>query len=101
ERGPLAALSKEADAYRGDEQRPLGGFVAVMGIYGAIVAAASLLARRRLPERLAWGDLALISVATHKVSRRLAKDPVTSPLRAPFTEFRGVSGVAELAEDVR
>jgi hypothetical protein len=99
--GPLAALSKEADAYRGDEERPLGGFVAVMAVYGAIVAVASLLARRRLPERFAWGDLALISVATHKVSRRLAKDPVTSPLRAPFTQFRGTSGTAELAEDVR
>jgi hypothetical protein len=31
----------------------------------------------------------------------IAKDPVTSPLRAPFTRFRGTSGPAELAEEVR
>lgn len=32
---------------------------------------------------------------------RIAKDPVTSPLRAPFTVFRGPSGHAEVAEEVR
>jgi hypothetical protein len=42
-----------------------------------------------------------MSVATHKLSRILAKDPVTSPLRAPFTTFNGTSGEAELAEEVR
>jgi len=40
-------------------------------------------------------------VATHKLSRIIAKDPVTSPLRVPFTTFEGTSGPAELAEDVR
>jgi hypothetical protein len=29
---------------------------------------------------------------THKLARTLAKDPVTSPLRAPFTQYEGVSG---------
>nr|WP_231135291.1 DUF1360 domain-containing protein [Motilibacter deserti] len=42
-----------------------------------------------------------MSVATHKLSRLIAKDPVTSPLRAPFTKFAGTSGEAELAEEVR
>ncbi len=51
--------------------------------------------------RIQLGDLALLSVATHKISRLLAKDPVTSPLRAPFTRFEGTSGPAELKEDVR
>src|SRR5205807_1092615 len=36
-----------------------------------------------------------------KLSRRLAKDPVTSPIRAPFTRATGVSGPAELAEEVQ
>jgi len=39
--------------------------------------------------------------ATHKLSRLIARDPVTSPLRAPFTEYRGTAGPAELREDVR
>lgn len=29
------------------------------------------------------------------------KDPVTSPLRAPFTEYQGTQGPAELKEEVR
>ena len=36
-----------------------------------------------------------------RLSRTLAKDPVTSPLRAPFTKYEGTSGAAELAEEVR
>jgi hypothetical protein len=35
------------------------------------------------------------------VARLLAKDPVTSPIRAPFTRYEGQSGPAELAEEVR
>src|SRR5205085_6857823 len=46
-------------------------------------------------------DIALLAVATHKLSRLIARDPVTSPLRAPFTRFAGTSGPAELKEDVR
>jgi hypothetical protein len=56
---------------------------------------------RHLPERLAWSDLGLVAVATHKLSRQLAKDPVTSPLRAAFTRYTGTSGEAEVAEEVR
>ena len=36
-----------------------------------------------------------------RVSRTLAKDTVTSPIRVPFTRFRGTSGHSELAEEVR
>jgi Protein of unknown function (DUF1360) len=38
---------------------------------------------------------------THRLSRTLAKDSVTSPIRAPFTRYAGVSGPAELHEEVR
>ena len=41
------------------------------------------------------------AIATHKVSRMIAKDPVTSPLRAPFTTYEGVSAPSELHEEVR
>lgn len=89
--------------YSADESRPLRSFVGLMAAYGAMVAAGSLLVQRRggPPERLRADDLALVAVATHKISRLVAKDPVTSPLRAPFTRFAGTTGPAELKEDVK
>ena len=96
--------AREKAEYEAGSNRPIGSFLAVMGVYGAGVGGLAIVLRRRgqvLPERLALGDLALLTVATHKLSRLLAKDPVTSPLRAPFTTFEGVSGPAELQEKVR
>ena len=83
--------------------RPLGGYLAIMAGYGALMAgAAALLARsNRLPDGLRASDAVLLSVATHKLSRTLAKDAVASPLRAPFTTFKGAAGPGEVNEDVR
>lgn len=91
------------EAYAHGENRPLGAFLGLMGAYAAATTAAGVAVvrtRGRLPERLRVGDLLLLSVATHKLARLVAKDPVTSPLRAPFTRFEGTSGEAELAESV-
>ena len=90
--------------YAPSDERPLGSFLALMGTYGALVGVGALGLRRsgaRLPERVGVGDVALLAVATHKLSRLIAKDPVTSPLRAPFVRFAGTSGEAELNEEVR
>jgi hypothetical protein len=98
------AARRQADEYSGDADRPLGSYAAVLGVYGVVVAGLAgvvHLTGRRLPRRLAPYDLVLATVATHKVSRRLAKDPVASPLRAPFTRFAGTTGPAELKEEVR
>ncbi len=109
--GPTAPLRRLADAakeasadYSPDEHRPLRHYLATMATYAGAVTTVALVAKlrgRQLPERLAWGDVALITVATHKLSRLIAKESVTSPLRAPFTRYEGVSGPAELAEDVK
>jgi hypothetical protein len=91
-------------AYASGEDRPLGSLLAILGGYGVVTGGlftAVRLSRRELPERLPASDLALLTVATHKIARLAAKDPVTSPLRAPFTRFDGTSGEAELAEQVR
>jgi hypothetical protein len=43
----------------------------------------------------------LIAAATHKLSRILTKDAVTSPIRAPFTRYREPTGDGEVMEEVR
>ncbi len=95
---------QEKEAYEAGSDRPVGSFLVIMGGYLAGVGGLAVVLRRRghvLPERVGLADLVLVSVATHKLSRLLAKDPVTSPLRAPFTRFAGLSGPAELSEKVR
>jgi hypothetical protein len=102
--GRLAqAVREEEQAYSGGEERPLGGYAGAMAVYAGAVAALVATARatrRPLPEPGPW-DLVLCAGATHRLSRLLAKDPVTSPLRAPFTRFEGTTGPAELKEEVR
>lgn len=101
---PAEWARKKADSYRGASRRPLGGYLMILGVYGSVVSGLAGLARRTgkaPPERVTPWDVALFGIATHRVSRTLAKDPVTSPLRAPFTKYVGVQGPAELAEEVR
>lgn len=97
----LAGLRR---AYAPHEHRPLDGDSAAMGAFGvlaAAVAAAAKVTGRPVPERPSTQDVVLISIATHKLSRLLAKDSVTSPLRAPFTRYSEPGGAAEVNEDVR
>jgi hypothetical protein len=98
------AAHREANAYRNGKERPLASYLGTMGVYGTSVAALAgigTLAGRRLPDRIAPYDVALLGVATHKLSRLIAKDTVTAPLRAPFTRFEGPQGEGELHEEVR
>ncbi len=90
--------------YTQGEPRPLAGDLGAMGVYLGLVSAGAAAVRasgRELPERIPPGDAALLAVATFRLARRIAKDPVTSPLRAPFARFDGASGEAELSEQVR
>ncbi len=100
---PSKWWSEQSALYSHGEHRPEGSFTAIMAAYGLTAVGLGLVIRRhgRLPEQVSGRDLALLSVATFKLSRLIAKDPVTSPLRMPFTTFAGTSGEAELAEDVR
>lgn len=98
------ALRAERQAYAGEEERPLGSYVLVMSTFAAVVGATvagGAALGKRPPERIAPWDLALISVATHKLARLISKDSVASPIRAPFTRYKGVSGPAELQEETR
>ena len=43
----------------------------------------------------------LVGVASHKLSRVIAKDKITSFLRAPFTEYESPGGPGEVEERAR
>ena len=78
------------EGYDGGEE-PLPSYAALMGVFNLIFALFLLIARRTgrpIPERMETRDIALLGVATHKLSLLLAQDAVTSPLRAPFTELQ-------------
>ena len=69
----------------------LPSYAALVGVFNLILALFLLIARktgRPIPERIEARDIALLGVATHKMSLLLAQDAITSPLRAPFTELK-------------
>ncbi len=91
------------DGYDGGEE-PLPSYAALMGVFNLILALFLLVARktgRPIPERIEAGDIALLGVATHKVSLLLARDAITSPLRAPFTELQEKSSPKNVDERPR
>jgi hypothetical protein len=55
---------------------------------------------RKLPERVAATDIALVGMAAFKLSRLIAKERVAAFIRAPFTEYQG-SGIAPGEVDER
>ena len=90
--------------YSPDEHRPLKGYATALAAYGAAVVGLGLVHRRSgrtLPERIPPYDLAVLTVATHRVARTLTKDAITSPIRAPFARYVEPSAPAELHEEVR
>jgi hypothetical protein len=96
--GPFAGYAKPS------ERPPLLSYAFLMAIFNALFAAALLRAKqggRQLPERPSPGDVLLVGVASHKLSRLISKDKVTSPLRAPFTEFEEQGGPSEFEERSR
>ncbi|MGW4500076.1 DUF1360 domain-containing protein [Micromonospora sp. NPDC004336] len=91
-------------AYAPHEHRPLGGYLVSMSAYVGVAGALAGLVKvtgRQVPDRPATADVVLLGIATHKLSRLLAKDAVTSPLRAPFTRYDRPIGSGEVMEQVR
>ena len=86
------------------EHTRLVGYLTTMSVFGSVVVGAAALGRakgRELPASYAVQDLLLGAVATHKFARLITKDGVTTPLRAPFTEFEENAGSAEVNESPR
>lgn len=87
-----------------DRDRPLASYGVLTGTFLAACGGfAGWLRRsgRELPERPEAADLALVTVATHKVARLISKDRVSSIVRAPFTEFQDDATAGEVEEAAR
>ena len=84
-----------------DKPIPLKSYAALATAFNVALAAGLVATRDDLPERFSPFDLVLLGVATHKYSRLLAKDRVTSFLRAPFVRYEGEAGPSEVSESPR
>jgi hypothetical protein len=87
-----------------EERPPLGSYAALTALFNVLFAGAVAGAQRSgrgLPDRVAPEDVVLTGVASHKLSRLLAKDKVTAWLRAPFTRYQEPGGPGELEERPR
>lgn len=96
--------SEERSWYAGysSEERPLGGYLALMGLLSVgLVSGLASLAKKECDRSLTWSDLLLLGVATHKLGRIATKDLVTSPFRAPFVRFKKSAGAGEVEEEAR
>jgi hypothetical protein len=67
------------------EERPLPEYFALTAAFGSVLGGFLLLARRRLPEKVGFADVARIGLASYKIGRLVAKDEVTTWVRAPVT----------------
>jgi hypothetical protein len=75
-----------------------------MGSFSATCAGFALWLRRsgrELPDQVENRDLALVAVATFKASRIIARDRVTSAIRAPFSRYQDDAGPGEVDEAAR
>jgi Protein of unknown function (DUF1360) len=90
--------------YAPEEDKPLGSYALLMSVFTSFAGAFALWFRRSdraLPQRMETRDLVLLTLASHKASRLIAKDKVTSAIRAPFARYEGDAGPGEVSERPR
>ena len=85
------------------EEQLLTEYATLLGFYLASAAVLTGVAvqQNRLPRKFGLLDMALLGMATHKLSRIVAKDRITGILRAPFVSYIRSSGAGEVEEEPR
>ncbi|MFH8410243.1 DUF1360 domain-containing protein [Streptomyces sp. NPDC018019] len=92
------------EVYAPGEGIPLRGYAVLAGSYAGATALFALGFRksgRTLPSRIPPWDLLLLGTATYKASRLLAKDKITSLVRAPFTRRKEAISASEVMDEPR
>lgn len=87
-----------------DAERPLGSYSLLTSVFTTSFVGALLAAHRaghKLPRDYRTKDIVLTGLATHKLSRLIARDKVTGFARAPFARFQEATGHAEVDEEPR
>jgi hypothetical protein len=79
------------------------GYAALTGTFvvGTAAAIFGLERTRRLPDQIAFSDVALLGIGTYQLSRTLTRDRVMAFLRRPFAEERGPAGRGEVKSEPR
>jgi hypothetical protein len=67
------------------ETRPLHEYATLTTVFSGALGTFLLLAGKRLPERIGFGDILRVGLASYKLGRLVAKDEVTTWMRAPVT----------------
>jgi len=85
------------------EEQLLTEYATLLAFYLTSVAALTGIAagQKRLPRKFGALDIALLGIATHKLSRIVAKDRITGILRAPFVSYVRSAGAGEVEEEPR
>lgn len=106
--GEHAGAAEEDSLFAGyappKDRPPFGPYAAMATLFAGGMGGFLYGARRGsydLPEEISTKDLVLLGVASHKLSRLIAKDKVTSFVRAPFRRYEGQGGPGELSEETR
>src|SRR4051812_958340 len=85
------------------EQKTVLPYLALIGAfcggYGGLLWAGSK--KKKLPRKISARDIALLGLATHRLTRIMTRDRVAMPLREPFTELEGTAGAGEVREKAK
>src|SRR5215203_2805180 len=92
------------EGYKKGADMPLFSYGVLAGTFNLLFALFLLATRvtgKSLPQRIEARDIALLGMATHKLSLVGSQDAIASPLRAPFTELEEKESPKKVEEKPR
>ena len=82
---------------------PVGAYAALLTLYASTFGSALWAGSRHgvLPRSIEVLDVVFLGLATHRLSRLLTRDRITTPLRMAFTRYERSDGGGEVREHSR